>query len=456
MDAITIGSRVEMMVDDALIDSAEGLEFRLNRPAPRGMAIVTDRPWEQAGSFAYVSVFRWKGLFHMYYRASATKTMRDTDEEQYLCYARSVDGIRWEKPSLGLYEWNGSRDNNILMGGPMCHNFTPVLDDNPDCPAQERIKALAGYGDEGLWVFISEDGLHFRKKYDHPALTGYLFDSQNVLFYDAARGVYRIYARYVQALPDGETADGDTAVRAIFSSESKDCEHWSEPAHNVYRGGLRSEHLYTNATTPCPGAGHILLSFPMRFAAHRSRGLICQSEGVSDSVFMSSRDGVHWDRRHMDSFIAGENDERSWTQRCNMTARGVLETGGEFSVYASKRYAWPDAGIARYSLRKFGFSALYAGDRPGELVSRPLIFSGERLRVNFSTAAVGSLKAGLYDAETGRAIEGFSLDDCREAFGDALDEELVFRGGLLSACAGRPVVMRVRMRLCSLFSFRFE
>ena len=32
-----------------------------------------------------------------------------------LCYAESQDGIHWTKTNLGLCEWDGSRENNILL-----------------------------------------------------------------------------------------------------------------------------------------------------------------------------------------------------------------------------------------------------------------------------------------------------------------------------------------------------
>jgi len=32
-------------------------------------------------------------------------------------YAESRDGFRWIKPSLGLFEWQGSKDNNIVLDG---------------------------------------------------------------------------------------------------------------------------------------------------------------------------------------------------------------------------------------------------------------------------------------------------------------------------------------------------
>lgn len=33
------------------------------------------------------------------------------------CYAESRDGIHWERPNLGLVEYDSSTDNNISVGG---------------------------------------------------------------------------------------------------------------------------------------------------------------------------------------------------------------------------------------------------------------------------------------------------------------------------------------------------
>ena len=40
------------------------------------------------------------------------------DEETGICYAYSKDGIHWEKPNLGLVEYNGNKNNNIVWRGP--------------------------------------------------------------------------------------------------------------------------------------------------------------------------------------------------------------------------------------------------------------------------------------------------------------------------------------------------
>lgn len=40
------------------------------------------------------------------------------DREMGICYAFSKDGINWEKPNLGLVEYNGNKNNNIVWRGP--------------------------------------------------------------------------------------------------------------------------------------------------------------------------------------------------------------------------------------------------------------------------------------------------------------------------------------------------
>ena len=64
-----------------------------------------------------------------------------------LCYAESADGVHWERPNLGLVEFRGSGDNNIL--GPAVHdpvrqagwNAGTVFKD-PTAPPQQAIQAL--------------------------------------------------------------------------------------------------------------------------------------------------------------------------------------------------------------------------------------------------------------------------------------------------------------------------
>src|SRR5208337_1455993 len=99
-------------------------------------------------------------LFRMYYRGMP-KVGRDGSEDEVTCYAESRDGVAWTKPNLGLFQVQGTRENNVVLAGqpPFSHNFAPFLDTRPGVAAEQRYKALAGTSEKGLFGFISADGL---------------------------------------------------------------------------------------------------------------------------------------------------------------------------------------------------------------------------------------------------------------------------------------------------------
>ena len=133
---IEIGSRLELFVDDHLIERLSGAELRLHRPEPQNVVLSHDEPWE-GNSCGYVTVFQDGDIYRMYYRGSGLSYVNPDarQHQQYYCYAESRDGIEWHKPSLGLFEFEGSTDNNIVLDEePPTHNFTPFKDTNPECP----------------------------------------------------------------------------------------------------------------------------------------------------------------------------------------------------------------------------------------------------------------------------------------------------------------------------------
>jgi hypothetical protein len=120
----------------------------------------------------------------MYYRGAHfdERTERAAHRE-VTCYAESRDGLRWVKPELGLFDFEGSSRNNILWDGPGMHNFTPFRDANPERPAEVRYKAL-GLVPGGLMALRSPDGIHWTRMAEAPVITRGAFDSQNLAFWD--------------------------------------------------------------------------------------------------------------------------------------------------------------------------------------------------------------------------------------------------------------------------------
>ena len=370
-EAIDIGSRLELLVDTLLIDTKSGVELRLHSPVPREPAIVHDGAWE-GNSCCYHTVFRDGDVCRAYYRAS----QYDIRTNQFIgpqvtCYAESDDGIRWRKPELGLFESNGSKRNNIVWKGVGTHNFTPFLDANPACPASERYKALASGSKGGLVAFVSPDAIHWTLVSETPCITEGAFDSQNLAFWDSVRGEYRDYHRGFRK-----------GVRDIMTCTSSDFRSWTDPMWLDF-GETPPEHLYTNAIAPYVRAPHLFVGFPKRFLPSR-RNPINPHPGISDGVFMSSRDGLHF-RRWGEAFIRPGPQPERWFSRNNMTAWGVLVTKSpvpgvpeELSLYSTENYASVDSCVRlrRYTLRLDGFVSAHASMDGGELVTKPLVFRG--------------------------------------------------------------------------------
>lgn len=187
-EAIDIGSRRELFVDRHLIERLDGARLELHRPQAQEVTIRLDKPWERQGP-GYVAVLQDGDRYRMYYRALPDGEGK-RHERQVTCVVESRDGIHWTRPNLGLFEFDGSRDNNICWRGSISHNVTPFIDTNPDCPADQKYKAVGGvkWTTGGLWLLGSPDGLRWHKLFDKPLPLAGNFDSQNVVFWDPMIG----------------------------------------------------------------------------------------------------------------------------------------------------------------------------------------------------------------------------------------------------------------------------
>ena len=143
-DSIDIGSRRELFVDHHLIESLDGVRLVLHRPQPREVVLKFDQPWEGLYS-GYETVLKDGDTFRFYYRGMP-EAKHDLNTE-VTCVAESKDGIHWTRPKLGIYEARGNKDNNIVLARSRgCHNLAPFVDSNPECPPDQRYKAMGGTG----------------------------------------------------------------------------------------------------------------------------------------------------------------------------------------------------------------------------------------------------------------------------------------------------------------------
>ncbi len=480
--AVNIGGRLELFVDTYLVETLSGgARLQLRHPVPREVALRTDAPWEGNAS-AFQSVFKDGALYRMYYRGlhyrhSGEPAQALADHPWFLCYAESDDGIRWRKPNLGLFEFNGSKDNNIILtpqyltkvGGDPAHTAA-FLDSNPDCPPDAKYKIIViGSKPHGMYVLKSADGVRFSLMSEKPAQTRGAFDSQNLAFWDPVNKFYREYHR---GFRDG--------VRDIMTASSPDILSFPEPQWLQFPGAPR-EHLYTNQIQPYYRAPHIFMGFPLRYVdrgwsepmmqlpelderlvrakSHRRYGT-----AITDGLFMTSRDGLVFNRWKEAFLRPGQREKPTWVYGDNFIFWGMVETASDLgnspndiSLYATEGY-WRGTGVnvRRYTLRLDGFVSLNALADGGEVVTKPLVFEGGNLVINASVSAAGSIQVELQDA-AGNPVEGYSLDDCPEIFCDDVRHVVRWRhvGGDVRPLAGKPVRLRFALKDADLYSFQF-
>lgn len=457
-EAVSLADRRELFVDEYLIDSLNGATLRMHTPVDEGQVLPFDLPWEGAFS-AYVTILQDGDTFKAYYRGVPTAG-KDGNSAEVTCYAESADGIHWVKPHLGIHEVGGDTNNNVILANeaPITHNFSPFIDTNPAAKPDERYKALGGTQKSGLVAFTSPDGIHWKRLQNEPVFRQGVFDSQNVSFWSENEGMYLCYFR-------SWTGKGYQGFRSVSRTTSRDFIHWTEPEPMGF-GNTPYEHLYTQQTSPYFRAPHIYLAIGARFMPNRKVVSDEEAEklGVnpsyyndcSDAILMSSRGGNRYYRHFMESFIRPGIGLQNWVSRSNYPALNLVQTGpAEMSLYVNQDYAQPSAHLRRYSMRLDGLASLSAGYAGGEMLTRPVTFTGNRLEVNFATSAAGEVRVELLD-ESGNKLPGYSLEECRPLVGNEISKTVYWNSNPdVSELSGKEIRMRIRLSDANLFSFRF-
>lgn len=482
---LALGSRLELFVDDYLIQSLDGGARQvLHSPQRREIVFRTDAAWEGNGS-AYQSVFKDGALYRMYYRGlhyrhSGPAAQELPDHAWYLCYAESDDGVHWRRPELGIVEFNGSKANNIVLspellaevGGDPAHSAT-FLDTNPACPPAEKYKIiiLGSKPKTGLYALVSADGLHFTIGSREPLVTEGAFDSQNLAFWDPVREEYREYHRGF-----------NKGVRDILTASAKAFGPFPPPQYLSYPGAP-AEHLYTNQVQPYFRAPQLLMGFPMRYTdrgwsepvlelpgldERRARiekgGSRRYGTAITDALLMTSRDGLTFSRWPQAFIRPGPRRQGSWVYGDNFVFWGMVPTASdlgdapvELSFYATENY-WEGVAtsVRRYTLRLDGFVSVQAPLTGGELLTRLFSFSGGNLALNYETSGAGSVQVELQDA-AGKPLPGYTVEDCPPLYGDSVRQVVRWRdrGGDLRELAGKPLRLRFVLKDADLYALQF-
>jgi len=432
-NAVRVNSRLELFVDYHIIDELKDVQLRLCTPREEKLG-------SGAPSGDYMTMLKDGNNYKAYYRSYAREyqgKIFDGNPGEITCYAESLDGHAWTQPKLGLHKIDGTNKNNVILANasPYSHNFCPFLDTRPDVKPDQRFKAIAGtHAGGGIFAFVSPDGIHWKMLHNQPIITSkaFAFDSQNVAFWSQSEDCYVCYFRSWQS-PHGQ-------LRTISRATSPDFLHWQ--GMKSLSPNEKNEHLYTNNTHPYFRAPLIYIALPTRFFPERGN--------CTDIVLMTSRGGTRYIREFMEAFIRPGIGVRRWHDRANYAALNVVPTSEtEMSIYHGR-------GHRRYILRIDGFTSLNAGYKGGTMVTKPMIFKGSVLALNFSTSGGGHIRVEI-ETEKGEALADYSLADCQKIVGDRIEHVVSWNGiSDLSQFSEQIIRLKFVMADADLYSLQFR
>jgi hypothetical protein len=113
-----------------------------------------------------------------------------------------------------------------------------------------------------------------------------------------------------------------------------------------------------------------------------------------------------------------------------------------------ENYRIKNVNFRRYTLRQDGFFSWTAPYLGAKVLTKPIKISGEEMRLNFATSAVGSIKVYICD-ESGKEIDGY---ESYTVFGNSVERPVVFAKPL-SELAGETVRLKFKMKDAEIYSF---
>jgi hypothetical protein len=489
-EPVPLGSRKHLFVDDALIEKNDGIEWVVNPPSRRDLA---SRPMR-----GHLTVLQDdEGLIRIYGQGP----------KDSLAVIVSEDGIDFSTPDLGI-EYHGVKNVVIRDAVGLGQVFI-----DPNAPPAERWKYLSGRREQAVYLYTSPDGWSFER--NETAALPFWAGSQSNIYYDDQRQVYVAFHRSDY----GHTPMGKTERRFVMTEVTDLLRPWPfEPAttaktEEVARdfriknkrtdpwfldngpmapGGFGIEYpivfgpdddldpiptdVYIPKVVKYPWAPDTYIAFPHFYFHYQVTGVEARDvlgdeeskrgSGVVEIQTMSSRDGLSWKRYPRPVYIGPGQDRDVGEIHMSRMVQGMIRRGNEIWQYQQtdpnyhsdwrnqKREGKP--GLFRLIQRLDGFIAAQSPYTGGEMITRPLVFEGNRLTLNIDTEGTGYAQVGFLDKK-GEPIPGFGMDACIYINGDFYDTEVEWldRGKDVSELAGKPVRIVFRMRGSKLYAMQF-
>ncbi len=447
------GSRY-LLLDSRIVGNTENAILTVGtvQKDARNPLFAEDKPWEPRFDNLYANVLydEDEKLYKCWYSPfiideSTTNTPKEDRvnggkfkyqgrhtgrrREMGICYAVSRDGIRWEKPSLGVVEFDGSKENNLVWRGP---HGSGIFKDPRDPDPKRRYKAF--FKGKMISVGFSPDGIHWSDAIACPE-ANVAGDTHNNAFWAPTLGEYVGITR-TWAKPRG---------RQVARTSSADFLKWTKA--DVVLEGIEN-HLQTYAMPVFYYAG-VYIGLPAIYDSDADR---------THTELAWSPDTVAWHRIDAGTpLIANSTEKGGYDWGTAYAAAYPVFLKDEIRLYYGgcddKHFGWRNGYFCLATLRPDGFAGYeqIAGDKPGIITTVPIVCSGSELQLSADVGRNGYVKVSLYDKNNKKLAES---EPIRQT---VTDGRVKWRERFsIGTLQGSDVSLRFELKGAKLYSFGFN
>ena len=334
----------------------------------------------------------------------------------HLCYATSTDGIRWEKPDLGLYEFKGNTRNNGLdlaqsLSSKVRNYHGPIRAMlNPDSSEASRKYLSVPPG------FVSDDGLRWQPQpatFRCPGPKPKWVDFHSVV-YDAQAPTSRRWKAYGCMCPNEPPVR-----RTICYAYSADGQTWTQhPENPIFQPETSSSWDKVHDVAVCRYKGRYVMIYQA-------------GDGYDQHLELAvSRDGEHFVRVHDGQSIIAQGKGDAFDRGLFLPTRPLVLENEIRLYYGAANYRAPDdppfeferwkmcqlqMGLATLPTDGWTYIRNVSGKHVGYITTVPMKVAdleGCVLTVNTETGDDGYLLAELLDGQSDDCIGGYEMDHC--------------------------------------------